>query len=246
MRYYLVMNVFRSILFIPLCAGLAGMARAGPLVVLVDTGTEMPMADIRDGALLGGIHRDVAEALAQKMGRKLETLVLPRKRISLALESGRADMICLYKPEWLPGPYLWTQPFFPHSEIVVTAARSEAPRSVAELSGQRIGTVMGFHYPDLYEALGASFVREDGPSDLGNLRKLNAGRMQYVVTNKIFYDYQLKQGEKIRAHAPLLVKQYWVRCALSPRGHVSLAEADAAIAHLVRDGTVNKILANYQ
>jgi hypothetical protein len=73
-----------------------------------------------------------------------------------------------------------------------------------------------------------------------------AGRMQHVVTNRIFYDYQLKQGEHIRAHPPLLVKQYMARCALSPKGHVSAAEADAAIAQLLREGAVQKILANYR
>lgn len=237
------MNVFRLILLICL---LTGTARAESLVVLVDTGTEMPMADIRGGRLLGGIHLDVAEALAQRMGRKLETMVLPRKRIAPALESGRADMICLYIPEWLPGPFLWTQPFLPHPEVVLTAVSAPAPHSIGDLAWHPVGTVHGYEYPNLSEMLGASFVREDGPSDLSNLRKMAAGRMQHLVTNKIFYDYQLKQGEQIRAHAPLLVKQYMARCAVSPKGRVPLAEADAAIAQLLRDGAVHKILANYQ
>jgi ABC-type amino acid transport substrate-binding protein len=247
LRYYLAMNVFRIIRVSLLTLLLsAGIARAESLVVLVDTGTEMPLADIRDGRLLGGIHKDVAEALAQKMGRRLETLVLPRKRIGPALESGRADMICLYIPEWLPGPFLWTQPFVSHPEVVLTTLARSAPHSIADLAGRPVGTVHGFEYPDLREVLGAGFVREDGPSDLANLRKMAAGRMQHVITNRIFYDYQLKQGEMIRAHPPLLVKQYMVRCALSPKGRVSLAEADAAISQLLREGAVHKILANYQ
>lgn len=243
MRYYLGMNVFQLIVFALLSTG---FARAEPLVVLVDTSTEMPMADIRNGHLLGGIHKDIAEALAQKMGRKLEMLVLPRKRIGLALDSGRADMICLYKPEWLPGPYLWTQPFFPQAEVVLTAATAPAPRSVADLAGRPVGTVLGFYYPDLHAALGSSFVREDGPSNLVNLRKLAAGRVQYVATVSFFYDYQLKQGGKLAVHPPLLVKQYLTRCAVSPKGRVSLAEADAAITQIVREGAVNKILTTYQ
>lgn len=243
MRYYLGMNVFRLIPFALLAIGLA---RAESLVVVVDTGTEMPMADIRNAHLVGGMHKDVAEALAQKMGRKLELVALPRKRIELALESGRADMICLYTPEWLPGSHHWTQPFFPHAELILAAQSAAQPHSIASLAGRPIGTVLGFHYPELQQTLGASFVREDGPSNQANMRKLAAGRMQYVATSKIFYDYQLKQGEKIRVHPPLLVKQYLTRCAVSHKGRVSLAEADAAITQLLREGTVNKILNTYR
>jgi polar amino acid transport system substrate-binding protein len=243
LRYYLGMNAFRIILLALL---FSATAHAQSLVVLVDTSTEMPMADVRNGRLLGGIHRDLAEALAYRMGRKLETIVLPRKRIGLALESGRADMICLYKPEWLPGPYQWTQAFFPHAELVLTAHSAPAPQSLADLSGRPIGTVLGFEYPDLEQALGAGFVREDGPSNLTNLRKLAAGRVQHVATIKYFYDYQQRQREPIKVHPPLLVKQYLTRCAVSQKGRVSLADVDAVLTQLVRDGVIAKILATYQ
>src|SRR5205814_2429709 len=87
-------------------------AHAGQLAVLVDTSTEMPLADIEGARLRGGIHHDLAQALARKLNLQLVTRVLPRKRISMALESGQGDLLCLYLPQSLPGRVQWTQAFF--------------------------------------------------------------------------------------------------------------------------------------
>ncbi|WP_442035604.1 substrate-binding periplasmic protein [Pseudoduganella sp. RAF19] len=237
------MNALRTILLAMLAAG---SVHAEPLIVLVDTSTEMPLADFRRGQLVRGITKDLAEALAQKMGRKLELMVLPRKRIAMALDSGQGDMLCLYLPEWLPGRYQWTQPFFPQAELLLTALSAPPTHSLEELAGRRVGTVLGYRYPEFEHVLGAGFLRDDAPTNLINLRKLAAGRVQYAATIKSHYDYQLKLGEQIRTHPPLFIKQYLTRCALSHKGHVSLTEADAAITQLLQEGVINKIITNYQ
>lgn len=237
------MKRFATLLFAWLTLGLAG---AAPLVVLVDTSTEMPLADIVDGRLRGGIHRDLAAALAQKLERTLQVEVLPRKRISMALDSGRADLLCLYLPEWLPGRYQWTQPFFPQTELLVSALTGPQPHALADLAGQPVGTVLGYSYPEFESALGTRFVRADVTTNVINLRKLAAGRIQHVATIKAFYDYQLRQGEKLHAYPPLVIKQYLTRCALSPNSRVLLSDVDSAISQLLREGVINKILSNYQ
>lgn len=223
-----------------------GSASAGQLVVLVDTSTEMPLADIENGRLRGGIHRDLAQALARKLERQLVVQVLPRKRIALALESGQGDLLCLYLPEWLPGHYQWTQAFFPQTELLVSLLTAPQPQSLADLAGQPVGTVLGYSYPELESALGAEFRRSDVSSNAINMRKLAAGRIPHIATIKTFYDYQLRKGGPLRVHPPLVIKQYLTRCALSPNSGVPLADVDAAIAHLVNEGTIGKILFNYQ
>jgi ABC-type amino acid transport substrate-binding protein len=223
-----------------------GSARADKVTMLVDTGTEMPMADIRNGQVMGGIHKDLAEALAQKMGRTAVTLPMPRKRIAMALEAGQADVLCMYLPEWLPGRFGWTQPFMPQTETVITSLSVPQPQSLLDLRGQPIGTVLGFQYPEMIKAMGTGFVRADAHSNLANLRKLAAGRLRHVATIKSFYDYQLHKGERINVHEPLVVRSYYTRCAVSEKGRVGLAEVDAAISQLVREGAINRILSNYQ
>lgn len=223
-----------------------GLAHAGQLVVLVTTSVDMPMADIRDGKLRGGIHLDLARALAQKLKRELAIEVLPRKRLAMALESGRADVLCTYMPDWLEGRHHWTQAFFPQSELLVTARRAPRPQSLADVRGQPVGTVLGFAYPEMDHALGSGFIREEATSALANLRKLKLGRIQHAIVDKAFYNYQLRLGEAGDAHPPLVIKYELTRCAVSMRSRVPLADIEAAITRLVRDGAINKILSNYR
>ncbi|UMR33035.1 hypothetical protein MJ904_13215 [Massilia sp. MB5] len=86
------------------------LADPGRLIVLVATGTEMPISEFRAGELVGGIHKDLGEALAQQLGRRAQFLAMPRKRIAQTLEAGRADVLCMYMPEWLPGSFYWSSP----------------------------------------------------------------------------------------------------------------------------------------
>ncbi len=221
-------------------------AQAGQLVVLVATSVDMPMADIRDGKLYGGVHLDLARALAGKLRRELAIEVLPRKRLPLALESGRADILCTYQPEWLEGRHQWTQAFFPQSELLVSSLAVPRPTAPADVRGQPVGTVLGFAYPEMEQALGSGFVRSDATSAVSNLQKLKLGRVRHVIVDKAFFDYQVRLGGGFEVHPPLVVKYQLTRCALSMRSQVPLAEVDAAITQLVREGAINKILSNYQ
>lgn len=223
-----------------------GAAQAEHLVVLVATSVDMPMADIRDGKLQGGVHLELARVLANKLHRDLAIEVLPRKRLAPALESGRADILCTYQPEWLEGRHQWTQPFFPQSELLVSSLAVPRPHSPADLRGQPVGTVLGFAYPEMDQALGSGFVRSDATSAVSNLQKLKLGRVRHVIVDKAFYDYQVRQTGNFEVHPPLVLKYQLTRCALSARSKVPLAEVDAALAQLVREGAINKILSNYQ
>lgn len=224
----------------------AARLAAADLVVLVDTGTEMPMAGFHDGQLVDGIHKDLGEALAHKMGRKARFMLLPRKRIALALESGKADLICMYIEAWLPGNFKWSQPFFPMKEVVVTDTSVPRPNSLADLYGQPIATVLGYYHPELQQALGAGFIRDDGPSSSSNLRKMAVGRMHHALTQQSTLDYHQKIGEQLSVYPPLEVKTYLGQCAVSPRGQVDVKEVNKAIVQIVKEGGVGHIMAHYQ
>jgi len=221
-------------------------ARAADLRVLVDTGTEMPMAGFRNGELVDGIHKDLGEALAQNMGRRPVFLTLPRKRIALALEHGEADVICMYTEAWLPGKFLWSQPFFPMTEVVVTDTSVPRPQTLKDLYGQRVATVLGYYHPEMEQVLGAGFVRDDGPSSSSNLRKMAVGRLHHALTQQSSFDYQQKTGARLSVYPPLVVKTYMGQCAVSPRGHTSVDEVNKAIAQLVKDNGIHHITSRYQ
>jgi ABC-type amino acid transport substrate-binding protein len=232
----------------PLLLALAALpARASDITFLVDTGTEMPMARFQGRQLVGGIQYDVGHTLAKAMGRNARFETLPRQRMLGALEKGNADLICGYVPQWLPGPFAWSQPFLPTVEVLLTSAAAERPRKLADVSGQPIGTVLGYKHPELERVLGEGFVRDDGPTTDASLRKLAVGRMRHAVTSEYIYQYRIKQAElPLMVHPPLLVKRYMTQCAVAPSGRVTLAEVDAGLAQMMRNGAVAEITARYR
>ena len=228
-------------LLLPLTAG------AGDLVILVDTGTEMPMARFEKWHLVDGIHRDIGLELARRMNRTPKFMSLPRKRIVKALEEGAADVLCSYVPEWLDGKFYWSQPFIPIVEVLIADRSVERPHDIRELAGKPIGTVLGYAHPELEEILGDGFVRSDGPTTEANLRKVAAGRIKYAVTGKSFLDWRLKKGDlMLTLHPPMVVKSYMGQCAVSRKGRAKLADVDRAIGEMIRDGSVNAIVARYK
>lgn len=229
------------------CALPALAAAPARLVVLVDTATDMPMARFDHFRLVQGIHKDIGEALAGTLGRDVQFLALPRKRIPLALASGDADVLCGYEPSWLAGQYLWSQPLMTQTEVVLTERSSVRPPAVAALAAQPIGTVFGFRYPHLEQALDGAFNRVDAPSIELNLAKLGAGRLQHMVAMQSWFDYRRRQGDiKVSLYPPLVVAEYRTRCALSPRSSVTPRQLDQAIERLLVDGTIAAIAARYR
>ncbi|MBV8605495.1 MAG: transporter substrate-binding domain-containing protein [Pelomonas sp.] len=223
------------------------VAHAADFTLVVDRSTEMPWAAFRDGVPVDGIHRDIGAALAERLGRTARFVVLPRRRVPRALESGEADAVCVLLPAWLPGPFQWTEPFVDNADVVLTARSVPAPADIAALAGEPVGTINGFAYPALEQALGAAFVRDDAPDARTNLRKLELGHLKHVVTNQRYLEYQLRrQPLAVPVYVPLLVSRQQLGCAISPRAPFVLADVNRAIADLVRSGALQRILAKYR
>lgn len=228
---------------------LAPLAQASEaeLVVIIDASTELPWAHVDRGEVVSGLHRDLGEALAERLELPVRFLVLPRRRISEALQQGQADLLCAMLPTWLPGPFDWTRPFIPDTELVLSLRSAPRPARLSALAGQRIGTVAGYIYPELDRVLGKDFVRDDAPNSSANLRKLNLGRMQHATANRLFVDYQRRQGQLgVELHPYLVIASYDTHCALSRRGRVTLAQVDQAIAALQADGGLQRLLDRYR
>jgi polar amino acid transport system substrate-binding protein len=222
-------------------------AVAAELVVLVDTGTDMPLALFAKGKLIDGMHRDIGEALARGLGRKVVFVGLPRKRIALALEEGSGDIVCMYMPEWLPGAFDWSTGFAPVVEVLISDRRAPRPQRIEDVAGHKVATVLGYFHPEIEEVLGKQFVRDDGPSAEANLRKMAAGRVQYAVTGKAYIEYRLKQHDlPLALHPPLDIKTYMSQCAVSRKGHVRVAEINAVVAQMLHDGSMDKIVERYR
>lgn len=233
---------------------LAGMALpagaaavAPPLVMVVDSSAVMPEARSSGERVHEGLHLDLAVALSGQLRRPVLMKALPRKRIAQELQAGRADLVCDYQAAWLPGPFRWSRAFVPDRTVLLTAAALPAPEDVAALAGLRIGTVLGYAYPEVEAVLGAGFQRDDAPDAIANLRKLALGRVGHALTGQRLLDYRRRTGSFSAAlHPPLVVAEVMGQCALSPRSDLDLPTLDEAIRRIVSEGELARILARYR
>ncbi|TFW17082.1 substrate-binding periplasmic protein [Duganella callida] len=181
-------------------------------------------------------------AMARQLGRPVKYVQLPRKRVMAALENGDGDVLCSYLPQWLPGEVEWSKPFLPVSEVVMSSPRVAPLAALDDLRGKTIGTVLGFRYPELEKTLGKDFVRDDAPSTMLSIRKWSAGRFDYVITPRTVVDSF--SAEKIIAPGYHLLTVYEVKtmCAISRKSSISVAEFNAAIEALEKNGELTQIM----
>ena len=181
-------------------------------------------------------------ALARQLGRKVEYVKLPRNRIMAALENGDGDILCSYLPEWLPGEVDWTRAFIPISEVVVSSPRVKAPATVEDLRGKRLGTVLGFRYPELDKTLGQDYIRDDAPSSALSVRKWLAGRFDYMVVPRTVLERHVDAGRMPAGYHVLTVYEVKTKCAVSRKSKISAADFNSAIDALDKAGELSKIL----
>ncbi len=184
----------------------------------------------------------LGRALATAMGRPVRFLELPRNRIVAALVAGDGDILCGYLPQWMPGALDWSRAFIPETDVVVSSKRVPALRAIGDLKGKRIGTVLGFRYPDLEQALAGDFVRDDGPSESLSLKKMIAGRFDYVITTRATVNTQTARGTLPPDAHVFVIKEFRTMCAISRRGHATAAELNAAIDAIEHSGELDKLL----
>jgi len=220
---------------------------ARPLVMLVETSALMPHARIEGDRVVEGLNLDLGQALARRLGRELVAKPVPRKRLAEALQRGEADLLCDYQSDWLPGNFAWSRPFMPDQALLISAATAPAPAALTALAGQPVGTVRGYVYPEMTDALRAGFVRDDAPDVVANLQKLELGRVKHALTGRRVLEYQQRTGHfKLALHPPLVVSEVLAQCALSPSSPVGLAALNQAIQGLVSEGELNRLFARYR
>lgn len=229
----------RPLLFALLLAAAAAQAAdKTPLRYVVKTDGMLSVDQQKPTAF----QQKMGAGLARQLGRPIQYVYMPRTRIMSALESGAGDVLCSYLPEWLPGDVDWTQAFIPVVELVLTLPRVKAPASIEELRGKRLGTVLGFRYPTLEKALGKDFIRDDAPTSALSIKKWVGGRFDYLVTPRNVITQHLADGTLPPGYHTLVVSEVKTMCAVSRKSKITVADFNAAINALDKNGELSGIL----
>lgn len=234
-------------LLIGLAASTAGAVQQAPLVFIAPANHTMPFVDVQRGKLVGGILKDLGEAIAERLGREAAYVIVPAKRVSAALDQGEADVLCYTAPRWIDARQVsWSKPVFEYAGVVARRTDAPALQNLGPLANERLGTVAGYRYPELEQALGPRFLRDDAPDMGRNLAKLTAGRVRYAMTEALTLAYAMREARGQGPQLALSTVSYPTHCVFSTQRGLPLARLERVVETLVTDGSVERILARYR
>ncbi len=234
--------MMRMLSWIPLLLCLLmGPARAADTISIYTNATSLPL--FSEGGR--GLYPEMVAYLNRL---KLDGMVfrlehLPRKRMQVLLDENRLDgAIIGMMPRWFGDEsqqkYLWTQPFFLDSFVLVSPAAAPlnfGPGAVK--GGSRIGVTLGYVYPGIDEWIAQSgLLRSDAPSEELNIEKLLLGRVDgVVVTASVLRHYLKSHQMALKLQVSPLPGQQTERRFLVPHGRRDLYDKLAPVIRQLKD-----------
>lgn len=230
-----------------LCACSAAEERA--LRFSVTESWAMPLVEVQNGEAIGGIIYDLQKRLAEKVGRRAEMLVLPRKRVQAMLVRGEIDVRCYVNPSWMTEShhqYIWSVPFMKQRDMLV--ARTRQNMTVEQLHDQTVGTVLGYVYPQLQAKLdNHDLRRDDARTQALTLLKLEAGRNDYAVSSELTLDwFNRTQAPQHKLQALQELSSELASCIVRDEPDVPTMALLRAMVQMSNDGEFEKILSRYR
>jgi len=233
-------------------------ASATPLRFGISEALDSPLITWQPGQvgkqLQGGLLPELHQELAKRLQRPLQTVLLARKRVALAMLEGETDLHCYQTPEWfgpLAGKVQWSVPLFPLHNRIIRQASAPAINTLDDLRGHALGTTLGYFYPTLEPYFRDGRVRrDDAGSERQGFRKFMAGRLDFLVMNSLSLDWHLREwaqrmpGTPMPISTPLVFDPVEVRCALSPA--LSLQAVNRVIDSMRADDSLDAILRRYR
>lgn len=217
----------------------------------VSTSWGMPFGQFENEEITGGLIYDLALAISDKNKLRPQFVLLPCNRIDSGAQNKEFDIRCYVTPEWVmdKNSYLWSDPLFEISDIVVGHINVPPMKKLTDLNGKKIGTVLGYIYPALEKGIkSGSIEREDAENQKSVLQKLAHARTNYAISNSLSYVYFLKTSEN-RAQLAKWQKKISstsFHCAILKNSHLKTRELITSIRALKKNGSIERILSKYR
>lgn len=250
LKRYKMISGWLHILCGILCV-LASAAQADPLVVCYGVHNASPYTFIQDERLAGGIIKDLYDGLGSALGIPVEYQQASRKREEDFLLKGESHVIPISNPAWLEHgeQFNWTLPLFTESNrFVVSAKNPISIESFKDLHGKRLGTIRGYYYTGLMEALeSGQILRQESENLETNFKMLQRGRIDCLIDSEILIRHYLKAHD---AHddfviAKKIASTHSVQSAISKKAPVSIERINAAFKQMRETGQIERIIENY-
>jgi polar amino acid transport system substrate-binding protein len=199
-----------------------------------------------------GLDVDLARDALRRCGLGMRLELLPWKRVLVTLEAGKADLTTTISRQPERDAYLrWSQPYRLGAAYTfyLRSGDGRSIRSLSDVAGLRLGTVIGFRYPPAIVELGG--VRLEPARDLATLvTLLEAGRIDAIVVTAIAGAWEVRE----RGFAERLQRQAFEYASDSPNyfgfaksrvDEALVEQVNAALAAMQREGVMAKLEARY-
>lgn len=190
-----------------------------------------------------GFDLDLAQAICDKMGVKMEVKSMGFDALIPALKSGQIDMIASgmdATPERAK-QVAFTNPYFFDGYSVVVRKDNTAINGFEDLQGRVVGAQVGTKPVDLATERGATVKQYDANSQ--GWMELNSGTCDAVVINTSVALYYLKQGgsKDLKIVGESAVPNNGLAMAINKDKPEQLEKVNKALADLKADGTYAEI-----
>ncbi|STZ59346.1 ABC amino acid transporter, permease component [Mycolicibacterium tokaiense] len=194
---------------------------------------------------LVGYDVDVAKAVGEKLGVRVEFVETPWDSIFAALEAGRFDIVAnevTINPE-RQAKYDLSQPYSVGEGVIVTRADDNSIRSLADIAGKTAAENATSNWSEVARQAGANVEAVEGFTQAITL--LNQGRVDVVINDSIaVYAYLAETGDtSVKIAGTVGEKSEQGFAARKDSGY--LPELNGALDELRADGTLAEISQRY-
>jgi len=176
------MKLISLIPAILLSASATFASAAGPVIIDLDS-ANAPFMSVKDGKAVG-IYPAIIQAAFKHMNVAVTLQPEPWKRALEETDNGKAGIGGVYKNADREKKYDFSDKLFTEKiQVFYSKTAPVAFGRLDDLKGKKVGVIRGWSYGDDFDEARktGAVIAEDGDSDEGNIRKLDAGHLDVVI-----------------------------------------------------------------
>ena len=205
--------------------------------IIVATEGQFAPFNYFQGAKLTGFEVDIAEAIAAKMGLKIEWKALSFDALLAGLRQDRWDMVIASHgiTEERAKAVTFTEPHYCSGGVIIS--KSDAIKTAADLTGKTVAVQTGTTYLDNVKKLAGVKEMKNFPQDTDARAALITGRVDAWVTDRFVAKASLAASPSAGMKMGDFLFVERIAAAVS-KGNTSLAgEVNKALAAIQADGS---------
>ena len=241
----------RALLTLTALTLLTGTAHARTWEAIKSSGTikiategAFPPFNMLKGTQVTGFEVDLANAMAKRLGLKVQWVTQPFDNLLIGLNADRYDFVIAshgVTPERAKAVD-FSQPHYCTGGAIVT--RPGGPTTAAALKGQKVGVQVGTSYLTSVRKVAGVGEIKTYPKDTDVMAALMAGRVNAWVSDRFVGLEAVKAQKGKLVQGDLLFKEQ-IAMAVKKGNSGLLKELNAALSRALSDGTYARISNTY-